>query len=333
MRGDWGLSQWLLTFFVYGFLGWVWESCFVSIRSRKWVNRGFLSGPLLPIYGFGAVIILLLTLPVRSSIPLVYLVGMAGATVLEYVTGAAMERLFHMRYWDYSQKPLNLNGHICLGCSLGWGVFSVLLVEVLHPPVERLISALPELPAEILSAVLLVAATVDVTRSVQAAFHLRQTLERLAENNVLLERVQNALSEASASAAARSAALRQRLEELEAQLREKRETLSRPVQAGRGRAAWEETAEELRRRRLQLLDALEEKAALLQESGQRRREELRQAQERLAELRAEASQRRAKELKGLAAMLRRNPSAASREHRRELDQMRNILGRKKKKEE
>ena len=70
MRGDWGLSQWLLTFFVYGFLGWVWESCFVSIRSRKWVNRGFLSGPLLP----AACLLLLLSRPSRRY----FRVGAAG---------------------------------------------------------------------------------------------------------------------------------------------------------------------------------------------------------------------------------------------------------------
>lgn len=88
------LGQWLLFFFLYCFLGWVWESCYVSAKRRQWVNRGFLHGPMLPIYGTGAVIILLATIPVRDSLWLVFLLGMLAATALEYVTGAAMEALF-----------------------------------------------------------------------------------------------------------------------------------------------------------------------------------------------------------------------------------------------
>ena len=105
------LTQWLLFFFVYAFFGWIWESCYVSVRNKRWVNRGFLNGPFLPIYGFGAIAILWATLPVRNSIALIYLFGMLSATILEYVTGAAMERLFRVRYWDYSKHlPGRLTG-------------------------------------------------------------------------------------------------------------------------------------------------------------------------------------------------------------------------------
>ena len=135
--------QWLLFFYLYCFIGWIWESCYVSLKKRHLVNRGFLHGPLLPIYGFGAMTILLVTMRVRDSIPLIFLAGMAGATILEYFTGAAMERIFHVRYWDYSNQPLNLNGHICLISSLAWGFFSILLVRVVHKPAEVLILAIP----------------------------------------------------------------------------------------------------------------------------------------------------------------------------------------------
>ena len=114
-------GQWVLLFFFYCFCGWIWESCYVSLCQRHWVNRGFLHGPLLPIYGSGAVIILLATIPVEQSLVLIYLCGMVAATALEYVTGAVMERLFHVRYWDYSTQKCNLNGYICLTSSLAWG--------------------------------------------------------------------------------------------------------------------------------------------------------------------------------------------------------------------
>ena len=182
------LGQWLLFFFLYCFLGWVWESCYVSARQRRWVNRGFLHGPLLPIYGFGAVIILWATLPVRGSLALIFLLGMLAATALEYVTGAAMEALFKVRYWDYSGKPFNLNGHICLTCSLAWGAFSVLLVKVLHPPFEDLVLRLPAFLADALACVLTVYFTADTVRSFQAAMDLREVLTRLTEENEDLRR-------------------------------------------------------------------------------------------------------------------------------------------------
>ena len=108
-------GQWVLLFFFYCFCGWVWESCYVSICQRRWVNRGFLNGPLLPIYGFGAIIILFATLPVEDNLYLVWLFGMLAATALEYVTGAAMEALFKVpspgdfspSFWyAFSTRPL-----------------------------------------------------------------------------------------------------------------------------------------------------------------------------------------------------------------------------------
>ena len=183
------LGQWLLFFFLYCFLGWVWESCYVSAKRRQWVNRGFLHGPMLPIYGTGAVIILLATIPVRDSLWLVFLLGMLAATALEYVTGAAMEALFKVRYWDYSKQPFNLNGYICLTSSLAWGAFSILLVRFLHPPVEDLVLRLPAFLVDPLAFLLTIAVTVDAVRSFQAAMDLREVLTRLTEENEDLRRL------------------------------------------------------------------------------------------------------------------------------------------------
>ena len=92
------VSQWALLFFLCSLAGWCWEVALYAVRERRFVNRGFLSGPLLPIYGFGAVGILLVCLPVRGSVLRVALRGMLAASALEYATGAAMEALFHVRY-------------------------------------------------------------------------------------------------------------------------------------------------------------------------------------------------------------------------------------------
>lgn len=192
--------QWLLFFFIYCFLGWVWESCYVSIKKREWINRGFLHGPMLPIYGSGAIIVLLCTIGVRDQVILIFIFGMTGATILEYVTGACMERLFRVRYWDYSHMPLNLKGYICLPVSLGWGVFSVLLVRVIHVPIENLVLQIPERIAEVVSVVCSSAFAVDFTLSFSEAMDLRDMLIRLSDSNEKIQRLQKRLEVVSAFA-------------------------------------------------------------------------------------------------------------------------------------
>lgn len=182
-------GQWILLFFFYCLAGWIWECCYVSARQRKWVNRGFLNGPVLPIYGTGAILILFVTLPVKNNFLLVYLFGTAAATALEYVTGAVMEQLFKVRYWDYSYRKYNLNGYICLHSSVGWGFFSILLVALVHPPVSQLLARVPALAVNPLSLALSAVFAVDVVKSTQAALDLRALLIQLAEENEELRRI------------------------------------------------------------------------------------------------------------------------------------------------
>ena len=191
------LTQWVLFFFIYSFIGWVWECCFVSVRKRRWVNRGFMYGPMLPIYGFGALAVLISTIRVRDSIPLIFLFGMVGATLLEYVTGAVMERLFNVKYWDYSNQKFNLNGYICLTSSLGWGLFSVLLVKFVHVPIEGAVLKIPTIIAEGIAFVLTVAAAVDVTQSFNDAMDLKRILAQLEESKKQIRKIQEKLKDAS----------------------------------------------------------------------------------------------------------------------------------------
>lgn len=191
------LTQWVLFFFIYSFIGWVWECCFVSARKRRWVNRGFMYGPMLPIYGFGALAVLISTIRVRDSIPLIFLFGMVGATLLEYVTGAVMERLFNVKYWDYSNQKFNLNGYICLTSSLGWGLFSVLLVKFVHVPIEGAVLKIPTIIAEGIAFVLTVAAAVDVTQSFNDAMDLKRILAQLEESKKQIRKIQEKLKVAS----------------------------------------------------------------------------------------------------------------------------------------
>lgn len=131
------ILQWMLFFYIYCFFGWIIESTYVSVCTGNWVNRGFMRGSVIPIYGTGAIIILFAVIPFRTSPILVFIIGTIAASVLEFVTGFVMERIYKVRYWDYSDKPFNLCGYICLFNSLCWGVLSILLIYLVHSWVEK----------------------------------------------------------------------------------------------------------------------------------------------------------------------------------------------------
>ncbi|MGI6010661.1 MAG: putative ABC transporter permease [Ruminococcus sp.] len=183
--------QWMLCFYIYSFIGWCWESVYVSCLKKRWVNRGFMRGPFLPIYGSGALIMLIVSQPVQDNIPLTFLAGMVGATALELVTGAAMEALFKVRYWDYSKKKFNYKGYICLSSSLAWGAFTILLTRFLHKPVHSLLLTMPSSLTFGCVAVLTVVVGTDFIYSFAGALNLRNMLdraERLKEEIALMQR-------------------------------------------------------------------------------------------------------------------------------------------------
>ena len=169
----------LLYFFFYSFVGWIWESSYVSILTKRLTNRGFLTGPMLPIYGSGAVVMLCATYPVQSSDIGIFLLGLIAATILEYVTGVVMETLFQVRYWDYSDKKFNIQGHICLSSSLAWGVFTLLLIRVVHPRISALLEKIPQNVCFSALVVITIVFAIDFASSFHAAMDLRQILESI----------------------------------------------------------------------------------------------------------------------------------------------------------
>ena len=185
--------QWAFFFFFYCFFGWCFESAYVSLCKRKFVNRGFIRGPFLPLYGSGAVMMLLVSAPVKDSLVLVFLAGCVGATALEYVTGVVMEALFKVRYWDYSNQRFQFQGQICLSSTLCWGALTVFLSRYLHPAVERLAFLIPSALMAGLVTVVLVWFSVDFAFSFQAAMDLRDILVRAEQAKKELERMQKRL--------------------------------------------------------------------------------------------------------------------------------------------
>lgn len=185
--------QWLFLFYFYCFGGWCFESVFVSLKSRKWVNRGFMRGPFLPLYGSGAIMMLVVSMPYADNIPLTYVAGVFGATALEYVTGVAMVALFKMRYWDYSNRFLNFQGHICLRSSLTWGLFTVLMTRVIHRPIESMMYRIPGQVLYYATVVLTIYIVADFTLSFKAALDLRDIMVKIMKAREELERMQKRL--------------------------------------------------------------------------------------------------------------------------------------------
>lgn len=293
--------QWVLFFYIYCFAGWIWESCYVSVRERKWTNRGFMHGPFLPIYGSGAVIILLATIPVKDYLILIFLSGMIAASILEYFTGAAMERLFHVRYWDYSNQFCNLNGHICLKCSLAWGGFSILMVQFIHVPIERFILWIPDTLEEAVTFFMTIVFVADFTISFREAMDFRHMLESLTENNEELRRMMKRMEVISAFAGE--------------DMNQLKEAITSKV---------EESVE----RAVLVKQEVTERLELAKENAGERMAEMKEnSSGRLAELKENARNRLAaiqetKEYRNVSSIMKRNPIVASDRYREALEQLR-----------
>ena len=187
------IVQWVFFFYFYCFFGWCFESAYVSLKCKKLVNRGFMRGPFLPLYGSGAIMMLVVSMPFQDNMFLVYIAGCIGATVLEYVTGVTMEALFKVRYWDYSKNKFNFQGHICLGTSLAWGVLTILMTEVLHKPVERLVLGIPTQILTVVTLVLTAFIFADFALSFKAALDLRDVLIKMEKAKTELLHIQKRL--------------------------------------------------------------------------------------------------------------------------------------------
>lgn len=150
-------------------------------------------GPFLPLYGSGACLLLLVSRPFLNYLPLVYLAGCIGATALEYVTGVAMEALFKVRYWDYSNQKFNFRGHICLSSTLAWGFLTILMTKVIHKPVENLLFRIPQGVLSVLVFVLTVLVVSDFSLSFKAAIDLRDVLVKMENAKKDMARIQKRL--------------------------------------------------------------------------------------------------------------------------------------------
>lgn len=161
-------------FIIYSFLGWVIETFYCSLAEKRYVPRGFLNGPLTPIYGFGAIGLIFLLQDIKT-VSLVFLSGVVATSFLEYVASYLLELIFDMHWWDYSGDKYNLNGRIKLKNSILFGILSIILMYFIHPLVINLLSMLSYFNKQVLSVTLFIAITIDTVITVSSIFDLKAT--------------------------------------------------------------------------------------------------------------------------------------------------------------
>ena len=169
-----------LMFFLYGFLGWVLEVAFFGVTERQFVNRGFLNGPICPIYGVGGTVVILCLTPLKGSFPLLFIGSVIVTSLLEWLTGYVLEKIYHIRWWDYSDKKFNLGGYICPQFSFYWGIACTALMYFIHPMLYD--SVIFKLSGTIKLAAIIPLAAVfvaDIITTVNTLKHLNLRIERI----------------------------------------------------------------------------------------------------------------------------------------------------------
>lgn len=171
----------ILYFFIYGFLGWCTEVAYAAVKERKFVNRGFLNGPICPIYGVGVVIVVQLLDPYAHQLGLLYLLSIVLTTTLEWLTGFALDKLFHYKWWDYSEVPFNLNGYVCIPFSAAWGAACVFVVKIVHPLICKLVLLAPKWLTIGEDVAFGISIFIDISVTVAAILKFNKRLEKMEE--------------------------------------------------------------------------------------------------------------------------------------------------------
>lgn len=171
----------ILYFSIYSFLGWVCETIYCSILDRKLVNRGFLNGPVCPVYGFGALLVISLLNKYRGDIFAIFFLGMIIASVVEYITAVILETSFQTKWWDYSKHKFNIHGRVCLLNSTLFGLLSVMLIEIINVRITTLINSTPKIVNIVLACIVIAIFISDFITTLIAMIKLNDKLNSLIE--------------------------------------------------------------------------------------------------------------------------------------------------------
>ena len=173
----------LIYFITYSFLGWIMESIFRSVCEKKLINTGFLRGPFCPIYGIGAVIMILFLKNFSNNLILLFFISIIVFTIWEYLVGVLLEKLFHTKYWDYSDNKFNFQGRICLMNSIFWGILGVVFIQYIHPFIESIIEKVDITLLTFIYSIIGIVMLIDAITSIIKVKNIKVTLEKIEELN------------------------------------------------------------------------------------------------------------------------------------------------------
>lgn len=177
------LGLYFICFIIFSFMGWIYESIYCTIRTHHWDNRGFLFGPICPIYGTGAIVATLVFNEIfkngEATLWQIFLISMLGSAVIEFVTSYVLEKLFHAVWWDYSEVPFNIQGRICLPASIGFGIAGIFVVKYISPAVFGLFVDVPPLVIEGIAMILIAVLGADLALTVSGLTELVKKMEKM----------------------------------------------------------------------------------------------------------------------------------------------------------
>lgn len=175
------VAKWFLLLMFYSFIGWVYESIVCSIEEKRLINRGFLNGPICPVYGFGGLLVITLLYNRIDNVLLLFLGCMLLTTTLEYITAIILEKMFDARWWDYSSYPLNFQGRICLLGAVVFGVLATLTLRYLHPFTLQILESMQEWIVLSVAGVLVLLVSIDIFVTVRHLLRLNGRLQTIQQ--------------------------------------------------------------------------------------------------------------------------------------------------------
>ncbi|MEI3395497.1 MAG: putative ABC transporter permease [Clostridia bacterium] len=178
-------------FIIYSICGWILESVYRSFREKKIINTGFLNGPMCPIYGIGAIIMILFLGKFSKNIIVLFLVSFIVLSIWEYIVGVYLEKTFKTKYWDYSDHKINIKGRVCLSNSICWGILGVLFIKYIHPFIKHEISLINLNVLRVIVLIITLIFVIDTIMSIVKTKNIKETLQKVEElNNQIKEKLE-----------------------------------------------------------------------------------------------------------------------------------------------
>lgn len=189
------IYQILWLFYIYSFIGWCIEVIYATLNTGKFVNRGFLNGPFCPIYGFGVLVVIILLDPIKENLLILFLGSFVLTSMIEFVTGFILKKVFNNSWWDYSDMPFNFCGYICLKFSIIWGLACVAIMQIIHPAITYFVRLIPYNFGFVIIAFIIISFCFDIIVTINAILELNKRLSLMNEISKKLKYISDELGE------------------------------------------------------------------------------------------------------------------------------------------